>query len=154
MVLRWVWLVGVVGAGTLVAGLAVTPAVEAAHELDGRDIVAGEALYGEFCASCHGANLEGQPNWQRQNADGTLPAPPHDVTGHTWHHGNRHLFDYTKLGGAAFMEGFGMPNFKSAMPAFGDTLSDDDIWDVLAFIQSTWPGRAQEIQAARNPPHD
>ena len=35
------------------------------------------------CASCHGDNLQGQPNWQQANADGSYPAPPHDASGHT-----------------------------------------------------------------------
>ena len=56
----------------------------------------GEALYAENCASCHGANLEGQDNWQSQGGSETPPAPPHDETGHTWHHGDALLFTYTK----------------------------------------------------------
>lgn len=35
-----------------------TPAF-ADHELLGRDIIAGQTLYQEQCAACHGANLEG-----------------------------------------------------------------------------------------------
>ncbi|WP_299933973.1 hypothetical protein [uncultured Pelagimonas sp.] len=31
--------------------------------------------------------------------NGVLPAVPHDETGHTWHHSNVHLCDYTKMGG-------------------------------------------------------
>jgi mono/diheme cytochrome c family protein len=63
------------------------------------DIAQGKALYAESCASCHGANLEGQPDWRTPGPDGRLPAPPHDETGHTWHHPDRVLFQYTKLGG-------------------------------------------------------
>lgn len=123
------------------------------HELDGRDIVNGETLYQNQCASCHGVNLEGQPNWQRQNDDGTLPAPPHDETGHTWHHDNQLLFNYTKLGGAEALAQRGVAGFKSEMPGFGNALTDDEIWDILAYIQSTWPERVQDVQAARNQPH-
>ncbi|MEL7462315.1 MAG: cytochrome c [Pseudomonadota bacterium] len=126
----------------------------AGHELDGRDIVGGAALYQDACAACHGVNLEGQPNWRIANADGTLPAPPHDKTGHTWHHDNQLLFDYTKLGGAGLMAARGRPGFNSGMPGFGDSLSDDEIWNILAYIRSTWPEREREIQAMRNLPHD
>jgi mono/diheme cytochrome c family protein len=63
------------------------------HNWVHRDIVAGQSLYADSCASCHGANLEGQPNWQSPNADGVLPAPPHDRTGHTWHHDDELLFE-------------------------------------------------------------
>ena len=47
------------------------------------DPVAGAQLYAENCASCHGANLEGQADWRSPGPDGRLPAPPHDETGHT-----------------------------------------------------------------------
>lgn len=58
------------------------------------DLAAGEALYTENCAACHGVNLEGQDDWQRPGEDGRLSAPPHDETGHTWHHGDQVLFEY------------------------------------------------------------
>ena len=131
--------------------LASTAAAD--HNWEHRDIVAGQSLYADNCASCHGANLEGQPNWQSPNADGVLPAPPHDRTGHTWHHDDELLFEYTKLGGAAALEVRGVTGFNSGMPAFNETLTDDEIWDILAYIRSTWPEREREAQASRNPPH-
>jgi mono/diheme cytochrome c family protein len=112
------------------------------------DIVAGKALYAETCAACHGAKLEGQPDWRSPGEDGRLPAPPHDETGHTWHHGDRLLFDYTKLGGRAVMAAQGM-DFDSGMPGFGDQLSDQEIWNILGYIKSTWPERIQDMQAVR-----
>jgi mono/diheme cytochrome c family protein len=124
------------------------------HELEGRNIDAGRALYADNCASCHGANLEGQSNWQSPNADGVLPAPPHDATGHTWHHDNALLFDYTKLGGRGALAALGIPDFNSGMPAYDGVVTDEEIWDILAFIQSTWPDRIQDAQASRNRPHD
>lgn len=125
----------------------------AAHDWEGRDITAGQTLYSETCASCHGENLEGQPNWRSPDADGVLPAPPHDGTGHTWHHDNDLLFEYTKHGGQAALATRGVKNFKSGMPAFQDHLSDEDIWDILAYIRSTWPDKQQQAQASRNPQH-
>ena len=133
--------------------LLASPAL-ADHELDGRDIAAGEVLYAENCAACHGAALEGQPDWRSPGADGVLPAPPHDETGHTWHHDNVLLFEYTQLGGDKALEARGVTGFTSGMPAFGETLSDDEIWNILAFIRSTWPERVQQMQTARNPVHD
>ena len=123
------------------------------HELQGQNIVRGKSLYTAQCASCHGVNLEGQPNWRVRNADGILPAPPHDETGHTWHHDNALLFLYTKLGGEGVLKLRDIEGFKSGMPAFSEILSDDEIRDILAYIQSTWPGHIQEIQASRNPLH-
>ena len=58
----------------------------------------GRSVYSEYCASCHGANLKGQPNWRNRNPNGYLPAPPHDETGHTWHHSDQYLFLMTKYG--------------------------------------------------------
>ena len=128
--------------------------VLADHELDRRDLSNGQSLYAEHCAACHGANLEGQPDWRTPDENGILPAPPHDETGHTWHHDNQLLFDYTKLGGQSALAARDVTGFSSGMPGFGETLTDEDIWDILAYIRSTWPERVQDIQAARNPPHE
>lgn len=106
-------------------------------------VALGERLYREHCASCHGVELEGQPGWQRPLPDGGLPAPPHDSDGHTWHHPDRLLFGITKFGGQALAP----PEFKSNMPAFGRTLSDREIWAVLAFIKSRWPEEIRARQA-------
>ncbi|NNF70693.1 MAG: cytochrome c [Rhodobacteraceae bacterium] len=112
------------------------------------DLAVGQALYAGNCAACHGANLKGQENWKSPGEDGRLPAPPHDETGHTWHHGDQVLFEYTKLGGRAMMAAQGM-EFNSGMPGFGDQLTDQEIWNILGYIKSTWPERVQEMQAVR-----
>jgi mono/diheme cytochrome c family protein len=127
--------------------------VFADHELLDRDHVAGQTLYQDHCAACHGGNLEGQPDWRVPKDDGTLAAPPHDETGHTWHHDNQLLFEYTKLGGRRALAARGVSDFNSAMPAFDDVISDDEIWDILAYIRSTWPEHVQETHANRNPRH-
>jgi mono/diheme cytochrome c family protein len=107
------------------------------------EIAAGRALYAEHCASCHGANLEGQPNWQEPLPNGRMPAPPHDGSGHTWHHPDEVLFRITREGVSAVV-----PGYDSDMPAFQGVLSDDDIRAVLAFIKSTWSERARSYQQA------
>ncbi len=103
---------------------------------DSRQVALGEAVYRANCASCHGANLEGQPNWRTRKPDGRLPAPPHDETGHTWHHPDEQLFRITKLGVKPPLAPEG---YESDMPAFGEVLTDDEVWAVLAFIKSRWP---------------
>lgn len=95
----------------------------------------GQAIYTEHCAACHGTNLEGQPNWREPLANGRLPAPPHDETGHTWHHADSLLFDLTKVGLSQVMGG----SYESDMPAYGGILSDREIVQVLSFIKSRWP---------------
>jgi mono/diheme cytochrome c family protein len=102
----------------------------------------GRAAYHEHCASCHGANLEGQPDWQTPLPSGRLPAPPHDASGHTWHHSDRVLFEITKYGTAAVV-GSG---YESGMPGFGPVLTDDQIREVLAFLKSRWPHRERRYQ--------
>jgi mono/diheme cytochrome c family protein len=98
-----------------------------------RLVADGRAVYAEHCASCHGKNLEGQPSWRERLPNGRLPAPPHDANGHTWHHPDRQLFEITKNGVAGMV-----PGYQSDMPAFASSLSDEQIWAVLAFIKSRW----------------
>jgi mono/diheme cytochrome c family protein len=107
--------------------------------LDGQRVSAGQLVYNNNCASCHGAGLEGQPNWQTRTSTGYLPAPPHDETGHTWHHSDQMLFDFTKYG----PQRFAGADYKSTMPAYEGKLTDEEIWNVLAFIKSQW---SEEIQ--------
>lgn len=110
-------------------------------------IALGKQVYAARCASCHGANLEGQPNWQQDLPTGGRPAPPHDETGHTWHHSDESLFTTVKFGGQATSP----PSYKSNMPPFGSVLSDNEIEAVLAYIKSTWPPEIQAQQ--RNAGH-
>lgn len=101
------------------------------------EIVAhGAELYAANCAACHGVDLEGQTDWRVRGPDGLLPAPPHDETGHTWHHDGETLFRLTKYGVG---EMIGDPDYVSAMPAYEDVLTDAEIAAVLSYIKSTWP---------------
>ncbi|MFG6528856.1 MULTISPECIES: c-type cytochrome [unclassified Sulfitobacter] len=102
----------------------------------------GADLYAENCASCHGADLEGQPDWRRRLDNGRIPAPPHDETGHTWHHADQQLFDITKNGLASVV-----PGYESDMPVFEGILSDAEITAILGYIKSTWPERERNYQA-------
>jgi mono/diheme cytochrome c family protein len=115
----------------------------AAADLRDPEAELGEQIYRDHCASCHGVELEGQPGGQRPLPDGGLSAPPHGVAGHTSHHPDRLLFEITKFGGQALAP----PGHKSNMPAFGQTLSDEEIWAVLAYIKSRWPEEIRARQA-------
>lgn len=98
-------------------------------------VAEGQTIYQQHCASCHGARGEGQPHWQQRQANGRLPAPPHDPSGHTWHHPDPHLFIMVKNGVAALAP----PGYQSDMPAYAGVLSDRQILAVLAYIKSRWP---------------
>ena len=111
---------------------------------DKAKIALGGTIYTRHCASCHGSRLEGQPDWRRRKADGRMPAPPHDESGHTWHHPDGVLIGITKQG---LVPPFAPRGYQSDMPAFGGMLSDDDILAVITFIKSHWTSR--EVLDAR-----
>ncbi|WHQ45937.1 c-type cytochrome [Alcaligenes faecalis] len=107
-------------------------------------VMQGRAIYTNNCAACHGESLQGQPNWRERMANSRLPAPPHDKTGHTWHHPDAMLVDMVKNG---LVPGkTAPPGYVSDMPAYGGVLSDEEIVSVIAYIKSTWPPKVLEAQ--------
>lgn len=98
-------------------------------------VATGKKIYDANCASCHGRDFMGEANWRERRDDGLLPAPPHDETGHTWHHPDDLLFALTKYG-LAKMIGDG---YQSAMPGFEKVLTDEEIIASLSYIKSRWP---------------
>ena len=136
MATRWRWI--------LVAWLAIITLASACGSDDGSDtrsvadsadpVERGERIFGTYCASCHGDTGEGQPHWNITKSDGTLPPPPLNGSGHTWHHGDGTLYKQVKFGGG-YLD---LPGFKSGMPAFDETLSHQEIVDVLAYVKSLW----------------
>ena len=121
--------------------LAVTVAPVAVQS----EVPTGERLYQENCASCHGTDLEGQPDWRSRLPNGRLPAPPHDASGHTWHHTDRILTDIVKRGTAAIVGN----GYESDMPGFEGALADGEIADIIDYIKSTWPERERGFQEDR-----
>lgn len=103
----------------------------------------GGKLYAEHCASCHGARLEGQPDWRKRLPNGRFPAPPHDDSGHTWHHPDEVLIGITKNG---LLPPYAPPGYESDMPAFGGKLSDGEIRAVLAYIESHWSADVRRLR--------
>lgn len=101
---------------------------------------AGQILYEENCASCHGINGEGQypDDPYKIDESGLAGAPPHDVTGHTWHHPDQVLI-------ATVYNGQNLPNFHP-MPAFKDKLSIDEIISVIAYIKTWWGTEELDVQ--------
>lgn len=107
----------------------------------------GRAIYADNCASCHGKNLEGEPNWRQPNSESMMPAPPHDETGHTWHHKDKLLFELTKFGLGKILNN---PQFKTNMPVYDGVLTDNEIVAVLSFIKSRWPEEIQRRHSQMN----
>jgi S-disulfanyl-L-cysteine oxidoreductase SoxD len=113
---------------------------------DAAQVARGKPVYERHCAACHGPALEGQPNWQEKLPTGRMPAPPHDASGHTWHHPDAVLFGITKHG---LVPGkYAPPSYQSDMPGFGGALSDEEIWAVLAYIKSSWSTDIRKAQHA------
>ena len=136
--LRVLGILGFLGLALALGMFLWLPGSEKSRSLqpDDRNVVAlGETVYRSHCAECHGQNLEGQPNWRSRDAEGYLPAPPHDVSGHTWHHADTLLFNITKLGTASIVG----PDYKTRMLAYADVLTDEEIIAVLSYIKSRWP---------------
>ena len=106
--------------------------------LDPEKVDQGEILYSQYCAKCHGANLEGTPNWKQRLPDGSLPPPPHDRSGHTWHHSDELLISVTENGGN--------PADNSKMPPFREQLTREEIPAILEFIKSKWGREEREYQ--------
>jgi len=140
-----VWLLGITGIAAAMyafvfdeGGAALRPDPD-----NGPLVALGKLVYADHCASCHGAQLEGQPNWRERKPDGRLPAPPHDAEGHTWHHSDDQLIAMVREG----MAPFAPADYESDMPAFAGVLNEREIVAVIAYIKSTWPTAARERQA-------
>ena len=151
---RWILLVGAVlfvpAAAALIlwwyVGVNEGPAGEAL-QIDTGDaglVALGRTVYAAHCAACHGAELEGEPDWRGRREDGSMPAPPHDDSGHTWHHPDGMLFGITRSGGQSVAP----PGYTSGMPGFAGTLSDREIAASLAFIKSRWSPEIRRRQTS------
>lgn len=86
---------------------------------DATAIEAGEVLYQEHCAVCHGEYLLGD------GPDAALYDPP---PSNLYHHTNHHEDDYLIWRVA---EGFG------DMPSWNDELTMDEMWQIIAFLRVT-----------------
>ena len=130
----------------IVAQNKISSSTERIPYQDAERVTEGRALYNENCASCHGIQLKGEADWQKRDANGFLPAPPHDMTGHTWHHPDKLLFTLTHSG----VQAIAGPDYVSKMPAFKEQLSEHQIWSILAYIKSTWPDEVKKRHDALN----
>jgi len=109
-------------------------------ELDSEKIAQGKALYIQYCATCHKANGEGDPDWKIRNEDGSFNPPPHDSSGHTWHHDDDLLIDIITNGSS-------FPDTK--MPVYKDQLSKEEVEATLEYIKSWWGSEERQIQWER-----
>lgn len=106
-------------------------------QLDPDRVEAGAVIYDQYCAACHQSDLSGDRDWKKPNTDGSLRSPPHDSSGHTWHHSDQLLL-------ALIRDGSGLE--ESPMPAYGETLTDHEIASVVEFFKSTWGVEERSFQ--------
>jgi mono/diheme cytochrome c family protein len=113
---------------------------------DAAAIARGQQLYQTYCLMCHGADGKGTGPVAKG-----LPHPPADLT----HHFHRGLGD-----GDAYLfwrvsEGGQVEPFKSGqsvMPAYKDILSEDQRWDVLAYVHAEFHKGFQTASTPKLPP--
>ena len=111
-------------------------------QANSQQITSGKQVFEDNCQSCHGIKARGQvEEWQKPGADGKYPAPPLDGTAHAWHHNMKVLRGTIDRGGIPL---------GGTMPAFKDTLSEDQKDAVLAYIQSLWPQKVYQAWKKNN----
>jgi mono/diheme cytochrome c family protein len=106
--------------------------------IDANQVVVGQELYDQYCGSCHGEDLVGEENWKERKADGTFPAPPHDTSGHTWHHPDDLLLEIIAQGGDQAL--------GSTMPGFAEELTEDEMAAILEYIKTFWGEEERAFQ--------
>ena len=142
---QWPWLL-IVGLTLAACGRQTTassaPSAPSYPTLDAAQVDRGRVIYQQQCASCHGANAEGAPQWPTLAADGLPPAPPQDDSGHTWHHADRVLYETIHMG----MNDPLRPGSPLRMPAFGDKLGDAEIGALIDYFKSLWAAEHRQWQ--------
>jgi mono/diheme cytochrome c family protein len=97
---------------------------------DAAAVARGQQLYQTYCLMCHGADGKGTGPVAKG-----LPHPPADLT-HHFHRapgdGDAYLFWRVSEGGQ--VEPF--KSSQSAMPAYKTVLSEDQRWDLLAYVHA------------------
>ena len=95
----------------------------------------GKRLFAVNCAICHGADAQGRAEWKKTDENGNFPPPPLNGNAHAWHHSLAMLGEVIKAGGQPM---------GGIMPAFKQTLSDEQILALISSFQSYWDQRTYE----------
>ncbi|MBF24556.1 MAG: cytochrome C [Marinobacter sp. 34-60-7] len=135
---KWIFAVALLGAPAFAGG----SGGPGSAELASTEVAQGKQIYEQYCAACHGGQGEGAANWKKPDEKGEMPPPPHDDTGHTWRHSDAMLFKM-------IAEGWRHPFNKTerlTMPAFGESLTDQEIGAVIEYLKTLWTDEQREYQ--------
>jgi mono/diheme cytochrome c family protein len=114
---------------------------EGSHTASAEAIARGKQVYEDTCQACHGADGIGEsPDDPFAKDEYGFKAPALNDDAHGWHHSDQNLMN-TILGGSSRNE---------RMAAFKDTLSAEDVENVVAYIKSLWNFRSLACQGARH----
>ncbi|WP_339484531.1 cytochrome c [Pseudomonas sivasensis] len=102
---------------------------------DARPDAPGAHTYATRCASCHGADGKGQPEWMPPLAGATSALVKETAS----------AINIT-LNGAQRVVAAGVPD-AYRMPAFREQLSDQEIADVLTYVRGTWGNQGGAVDA-------
>jgi len=133
-------------AGAMLLGtghVAIAHAADESPPLDPDSVKSGRAIYEQRCASCHGADARGAPNWQEPDERGELPAPPHNSQGHTWRHSDAMLYEMIAKG---MRDPFNKTT-RLTMPPFVDAMSPEQIRAVIAYLKTLWTPEQRAFQS-------
>jgi len=112
-------------------------AVAATPELGGGDdalIARGRVLYGGRCAACHQATGQGL----------TGVAPP--LAGSEWVTGDPEVTARIVLHGLTGPVTVAGTEWNGVMPAWGATMTDDELGAVLSYVRTSWDNSASVVQ--------
>ncbi|PHN24739.1 cytochrome c [Pseudomonas sp. ICMP 460] len=102
---------------------------------DARPEVPGAHTYATRCASCHGLDGKGQPEWMPPLAGATSALAKESAS----------AINIT-LNGSQRVVAAGVPD-AYRMPAFREQLSDQEIAQVLTYMRSTWGNHGGAVDA-------
>jgi mono/diheme cytochrome c family protein len=112
--------------GVITAGL-LTCVVNPASAASKGDPERGRQLYGEYCLQCHGGKGEGW-GWSKKVPPPPIPIPDLSNPELMKRLSDQYLFDVIKGGGEAVGK-------TRLMPPAERVMSDQEIWDVIAFLR-------------------
>ncbi|MCG8092230.1 MAG: cytochrome c [Candidatus Thiodiazotropha endolucinida] len=101
----------------------------------------GNTVYQTNCATCHKPDASGTKDWKTPLDNGKYPPPPINGDAHAWHHPLKVLRRVVNKGGVPL---------GGWMPAFGEKLSNKEVDDVLAWVQSNWSDEIYSVWYERN----